>query len=84
MSVRRAFLSSSRLELGSNTITAALHISYGLDDYQPNVIIDLHVRKIGNVHDVKENTACACVYGRLLLCVRGCVCVSVQVFLEAY
>ena len=53
MTVRRAPLSSSYHELGSNTITAALHISDGLDDYQLNVIIDLHVRKIGSVHDEK-------------------------------
>lgn len=33
MIVRRAPLSSSRHELGSNTITAALHISDGLDDW---------------------------------------------------
>lgn len=54
MTVRRVPLSSLRHELGSNTITAALHISDGLDDYQPNVIIDLHVRKIGRVHEVKQ------------------------------
>lgn len=47
MIVRRAPRSLSRHELGCNTITAALHISDGLDDYQPNMIKDLNVRKAG-------------------------------------
>lgn len=47
MAVRRAPLSAAHRKLCSNTITAALHISDGLDDYQPNVIIDLYVRKTG-------------------------------------
>lgn len=51
--------SPQRYELGSNTITAALHISDGLDDYQPNVIMDLRMRKIG-VCAVWCRTACVC------------------------
>lgn len=73
MTVRRALLSSSRHKLRSNTITAALHISDGLDDYQPNMIIDLYVRKIGNVYD-KEEDVCVYVY----VCVCSCVCVCVS------
>lgn len=45
MIVSEAALSSQRHELRSNTITATLHISEGLDDYLLNVIIDLYVRK---------------------------------------
>lgn len=84
MTVRRAPLSSLRHELGSNTITAALHISDGLNDYQPNVIIDLHVREIGSVYDKKEEKlcerahtnvcVCVCVCMCLLLCMCTCVC----------
>lgn len=54
MIVRRPSLSSSLYELSSNTITAALHISDGLGDYQLNVITDLHLRK-KVVHKVKES-----------------------------
>lgn len=79
MTVRRAPLSSSRHELGSNTITAALHISDGLNDYQPNVIIDLRVWKIGSVYDERGEKvgvwvgACARVQAR----VGGCACLNV-------
>lgn len=47
MIVSEATLSSWHHELRSNTITAPLHISDGLDDYLLNVIIDLYVRKTG-------------------------------------
>lgn len=53
MTVRRLSLSSWHYELSCNTITAALHISDGLGDYQRNVIIDLHLTKMGNVQEVK-------------------------------
>lgn len=76
MTVRRAPLSSSLHELGSNTITAALHISDGLNDYQPNVIIDLHVRKIGSVHDRSEESVCVdCYFARACVGLYVCDCI---------
>jgi len=78
MSVRSAPLPSSRHELGSNTITAALHISDGFDDYQPNVITDPHVGKMGNVHEVNQKRLCVLASVIVTLCAYVCViaCVS--------